>query len=79
METAKLFANGRSQAVRLPKAFRFDSDEVFVTRLGSAVVLLPKGRSWDVLFEALDGFTDDYMEERSQPSQQQNRNLDFGN
>lgn len=77
MDTAKVFANGRSQAVRLPKKFRFDEDEVYVTRLGSAVVLMPKKGSWDVLFEALDGFSGDFMEERDQPEHQQERDLDF--
>ena len=77
MDTAKVFANGRSQAVRLPKAFRFDEDEVYVTRLGSAVVLMPKKGSWDVLFDALDGFSEDFMEDRNQPEHQQERDLDF--
>ena len=47
MHTAKVFANGRSQAVRLPKAFRFSGKEVSVRRDGEAVVLEPiKGRAW---------------------------------
>lgn len=70
MQTAKVFPNGRSQAVRLPKEFRFDSDEVYVTRLGSAVVLLPKTASWDVLFDSLDGFSEDFMDDRAQPAQE---------
>jgi virulence-associated protein VagC len=44
---AKLFQNGRSQAVRLPKAFRFKGDEVTVRREGEAVILEPvKKRDW---------------------------------
>jgi len=77
MDTAKVFSNGRSQAVRLPKEFRLDSDEVFVTRLGSAVVLIPKRDSWSVLFDAIDGFTNDFMEDREQPGRQQERDLEF--
>ena len=47
MHTAKVFANGRSQAVRLPKIFRFSGKEVSVRREGEAVVLEPiKGRAW---------------------------------
>ena len=46
MEIAKVFENGRSQAVRLPKKFRFSSDEVFVQRLGQAVILIQKESSW---------------------------------
>jgi antitoxin VapB len=41
MDTAKLFKTGRSQAVRLPKAYRFEGDEVYIKRVGPAVVLLP--------------------------------------
>ena len=41
MKTAKVFRNGQSQAVRLPKEFRFEDDQVFVKRMGSAVVLIP--------------------------------------
>lgn len=67
MATAKLFRSGRSQAVRLPKEFRFDGDEVVVTRLGAAVVLLPKNHDWEVMFAALDGFGEDFMAKREQP------------
>lgn len=76
MDTAKVFTNGRSQAVRLPKEYRFEGSEVMITRLGSAVVLLPKEHGWDVLFEALDGFTEDFMASREQPPLQ-DRDLDF--
>lgn len=61
METAKLFENGRSQAVRLPKKFRFSGDEVFVQRLGEAVILLPKEASWQTFLDGLNGFSDDFM------------------
>ena len=71
MNTAKLFKSGRSQAVRLPKEFRFEGDEVVVTRLGSAVVLLPKSHDWEVMFGTLDGFGEDFMAEREQPKVQE--------
>ena len=67
MDTAKLFQTGRSQAVRLPKAYRFDGSQVFVKRVGQAVVLMPETNSWDMLFEACDEFSKDFMAERSQP------------
>lgn len=73
MERAKLFQSGRSQAVRLPKQFRFGGSEVFVKRVGKAVVLLPADDAWDSLAQALDLFSDDYMAERQQPSAQQQR------
>jgi len=63
MNTAKIFQNGRSQAVRLPKGFRFDGDEVFVHKVGNAVVLLPVRHSWDAFFQSLDKFSDDFMQD----------------
>ena len=51
--TAKLFRNGRSQAVRLPAKFRFEgADEVFVSKVGDKVVLSAKPSSWDDFFDA---------------------------
>ena len=70
METAKLFMNGHSQAVRLPKAFRFEGDAVFIKRMGAAVVLLPYHAPWQTLFDSLDLFSDDFMESRAQPEVQ---------
>jgi antitoxin VapB len=67
MDTAKLFKSGRSQAVRLPKEFRFDGKEVFVKKVGEAVVLLPRENSWRTLYESLDLFSEDFMKERAQP------------
>ena len=70
MKTAKLFRNGQSQAVRLPKEFRFEGGEVFIKKSGSAVVLIPLANSWDSLIGSLDKFSKDYMENRGQPPQQ---------
>jgi antitoxin VapB len=67
VKVAKLFKNGQSQAVRLPKEFRFAGDEVFIKRVGSAVVLLPKAKSWNTLLESLEKFPPDFMSEREQP------------
>lgn len=67
MKTAKLFKNGESQAVRLPKEFRFAGREVFIKRVGTAVVLLPKAKSWDSLIDSLAKFPPDFMSDREQP------------
>ena len=74
METAKLFRNGQSQAVRLPKDFRFEGEKVFIKRVGNAVVLIPYQDSWETLFESLDQFSDDFMEDREQPAHQAREN-----
>lgn len=73
MKTAKLFKNGESQAVRLPKEFRFPGKEVFIRRAGSAVVLFPKTRSWEPLLESLDRFPPDFMQDREQPDEAEER------
>lgn len=75
MQTAKLFVNGRSQAVRLPKEFRFDGDEVFIKRVGQAVVLLPRDRGWEMLEAALKSFEPGFSIERNQPGQQVREDL----
>lgn len=73
MKTAKLFKNGDSQAVRLPKEFRFAGREVLIKRVGSAVVLLPKAKSWDTLLESLEKFPADFMSAREQPREVERR------
>ena len=70
MQTAKLFENGRSQAVRLPKECRFGGTEVFVRKYEDLVILYPKQSAWAPLMNSLDKFTDDFMEDRNQPEQQ---------
>jgi len=61
--TARLFQNGQSQAVRLPREFRFEGDRVHVRRVGSAVVLLPWREPWQTLAESLTRFTPDFAAE----------------
>jgi antitoxin VapB len=76
VKTAKLFKNGDSQAVRLPKEFRFDGTEVLIQRVGEAVVLLPKAKSWETLIGSLPKFSPDFMDKRDQPPQQLREDLD---
>jgi len=62
MDTAKLFRNGRSQAVRLPKEYVLPGDEVYVKRIDGVVVLIPKdGKPWGAFIDSLDRFSDDFM------------------
>ena len=71
METAKLFSSGRSQAVRLPKAYRFEGTEVVVKRVGSGVLLMPTAAPWLAMFQALDEFEPGFQLERDQPAPQE--------
>lgn len=75
MKIAKLFRNGQSQAVRLPKEFRFDGDCVYVKKSGNAVVLLPAKGVWESLVSSLDKFSDDFMAERAEPGPQKRKAL----
>lgn len=75
MKTARLFRNGQSQAVRLPKEFRFEGDYVFIKKSGTAVILIPAKNSWDSLVGSLDKFSDDFMPERRQPKVQKREPL----
>jgi len=70
MDTAKIFQSGRSQAVRLPKEYRFDDKLVFIKKVGAAVVLLPYQVGWQALFDSLGQFSADFMTSRDQPEQQ---------
>jgi antitoxin VapB len=69
MKTAKIFQNGQSQAVRLPKEFRFDDSEVFIKKIGNVVQLIPRSDPWNSLFGSLKKFSADFMSERIQPEQ----------
>jgi antitoxin VapB len=61
MQTAKLFLNGRSQAVRLPKEFKFDGEDVIIQKLGEAVLLIPHEKVWEVFMDGIEGFSSDFM------------------
>ena len=69
---AKLFKNGQSQAVRLPKEYRFENqEEIFIKRVGDGVLLMSKNDKtiWNHMFDRLDEFSDDFMNIRVQPTQ----------
>ncbi|MCG3679597.1 type II toxin-antitoxin system VapB family antitoxin [Aliarcobacter butzleri] len=69
---AKIFKNGQSQAVRLPKEFRFENqEELFVKKIEDGIILLPKNDKsvWDNMFDRLDEFSEDFMQIRVQPTQ----------
>lgn len=75
MRTAKLFQNGQSQAVRLPREFRFNDDHVYIKKEGNVVMLIPAKGSWQSLFNSLSKFSDDFMADRKQPRAQSRETL----
>ncbi len=61
MDTAKLFPNGRSQAVRLPKKYAFTGEEVYIKKINGMVILIPKEDPWKPFIDSLGKFSDDFM------------------
>jgi antitoxin VapB len=71
MKTAKIFRSGNSQAVRIPKEFRMEGEEVEIQKRGATLLLRPKKTSWTPLIQSLPRFTDDFMKHgRKQPRAQ---------
>jgi antitoxin VapB len=75
MKKAKIFMNGQSQAVRLPKEFRFTEDEVSVQKYGDGILILPIAKTMFAFRESLQHFSDDFMDERNQPKMQKREDL----
>ena len=73
MQTAKIFQNGRSQAVRLPKEFQFSGEDVYIQKVGDSVVLFPKEKLWETFLHGLNGFTEDFMAEGRDQTEMQER------
>lgn len=74
MDTAKLFLNGRSQAIRLPKAYRFEGKEVYIKRISQGILLIPKDKTiWNVWEKNLNKYEKLFMGDRNQPEVQQER------
>ncbi len=72
---ARIFMNGRSQAVRLPKEFRFESDEVFIRKKGKEVILSPRPKSWNDFFKSTPLPSDDFMVSREDLPAQKREDL----
>jgi len=75
ISTAKIFINGRSQAVRLPKEYRFETKEVYINKIDGIVMIIPKEKRMEILEKSLEKFTDDYMNVRNQPENQLRENV----
>ncbi|MBD5471224.1 MAG: AbrB/MazE/SpoVT family DNA-binding domain-containing protein [Lachnospiraceae bacterium] len=73
MMTAKIFENGRSQAVRLPKEYRFRDEEVAINKIGDIVMLIPKENKWSGFLDSLNLFSEDFMSDGREQSMAQER------
>jgi antitoxin VapB len=76
MQTARLFINGRSQAVRLPKECQFKGEDVYIQKIGDAVIIFPRDKEWETFLHGLNNFSDDYFsEERDQGKDQEREEI----
>jgi antitoxin VapB len=73
MQTARLFINGRSQALRLPKEYQFKGEDVYIQKIGDAVMIFPKDKEWETFLQGLHSFSDDYFSEGREQGKDQER------
>ena len=75
MQTARIFKNGESQAIRIPKEFRFDEKEVYIRKFGDLVIISAEKSQWKIFLEGLDEFSEEILAERNQPTLENRENL----
>ncbi len=75
MDTARIFPSGRSQAVRLPKEYRFKGKDVMIKHFGNGVLLLPIDTSWTMLEASLQEFEPGFILKRKQPEEQRREEI----
>ena len=75
MIKTKTFMSGRSQAIRLPKEYRFSKEEIYINKIDEVLMVVPKSRIWDIFEKSMDKFTDDFMEERGADKMDTRENL----
>ncbi len=74
MRSSKVFTSGNSQAVRIPKEYQVQDEELFIQRIGRTMILFPKSNPWESFVQSLEEFTEDFMAEgRNQPGQQERK------
>jgi antitoxin VapB len=71
MQTTKVFKSGNSQAIRIPKEYQVDGDELFINKIGNTIILFPKDDPWELFKKSLTEFSDDFLSDgRNQPKMQ---------
>ena len=76
IETIDIKNKKGSQAIMIPKEMRINDDRVFLKKVGNTLYIIPYHSPWQNLIESTDSFTADFMEERSQPIQQQRESFE---
>jgi antitoxin VapB len=76
MLSSKVFISGNSQAIRLPKEYQVEETELYIQKIGSAIILFPKEDPWAAFEKSLKEFSDDFMKNgRDQPAMQEREGL----
>ena len=74
MLTTRVFRSGNSQAVRIPKEYQIEADELFINKIGNTIVIFPKNDPWEIFKDSLADFSDDYFTDgRNQPKMQKRK------
>jgi antitoxin VapB len=74
MLTTKVFRSGNSQAIRIPKEYQIDGEELYINKIGNTIVIFPKNDPWDLFKKSLTDFSDDYfISGRNQPEMQKRK------
>jgi antitoxin VapB len=74
MFTTKVFRSGNSQAIRIPKEYQIDGEELYINKIGNTIVIFPKNDPWDLFKKSLTDFSDDYfISGRKQPKMQKRK------
>ncbi|MDR0668508.1 MAG: antitoxin [Treponema sp.] len=74
MLTTRVFKSGNSQAVRIPKEYKIDGEELYINKIGNTIIIFPKNDPWDLFKKSLTDFSDDYFTEgRNQPEMQKRK------
>ena len=76
MYTTKVFKSGNSQAVRIPKEYQIDTDELFINKIGNVIIIFPKNDPWELFKQSLESFSDDYFINGRNQGEMQKRDTD---
>jgi antitoxin VapB len=76
MLTTKVFRSGNSQAIRIPKEYQIEGEELYINKIGSAIIIFPKNDPWELFRKSLADFSDDYfVDGRNQPKMQNRKKI----
>ncbi len=76
LETINIKSNKKSQAINIPQNMRINDDKVYLKKVGNALYIIPFHNPWQNLFDGIEDFTSDFMEDRAQPINQNRASFD---